>query len=68
MFSGEFGSFMAAVGIPGLFALVLVLLPFLNTSSERNLKKRPIAIMGWSLTMISIAVLTWLAILSRESH
>jgi quinol-cytochrome oxidoreductase complex cytochrome b subunit len=59
---------MGAVGIPGLFALVLVLLPFLNVSPERHLKKRPFAIMGWSLTMISIAVLTWLAILSRENH
>jgi len=66
IFSGEFGSFMGAVGVPGLFALLLVLLPFLNRNPERHLKKRPIAILGWSITMISIAVLTWLAILARE--
>ncbi len=68
IFSGEFGSFMGAVGIPALFVLVLVLLPFLNTSPERNPAKRPFAVLGWIVTMISIAVLTYLAILSRGEH
>jgi ubiquinol-cytochrome c reductase cytochrome b subunit len=66
IFSGEFGEFVGAILLPGLFLLMLVLLPFLNKSTERNLAKRPIALAAWSVVMISIIVLTWIAIASRE--
>lgn len=66
MFSGEFGEFVGAILIPGLFLLVLVLLPFLNKSPERHPAKRPFAMIAYTLIMVSIVVLTWMAIASRE--
>lgn len=66
MFSGEFGQLVGSIVIPGLFMLLLVLLPFINRSPERHLAKRPVAIAGWTIVMVSIVVLTWLAIVSRE--
>ncbi len=66
IFAGEFGGFVGAILIPGLFILLLVLLPFINKSPERNLRKRPIALTAYTLIMVSIVVLTWIAIASRE--
>ncbi len=66
IFAGEFGEFLGAIVIPGLFLLVLVLLPFLNKSPERHPAKRPFAMIAYTLIMVSIVVLTWMAIASRE--
>jgi ubiquinol-cytochrome c reductase cytochrome b subunit len=65
-FSGEFGQFVAATAIPGAFMLLLAALPFIDRSPERNIFKRPIALLSWAVVMIGILVLTVSAILNRE--
>ncbi|MGH7256366.1 MAG: cytochrome bc complex cytochrome b subunit, partial [Nitrospirales bacterium] len=66
LFYGEFGEFLGAIVVPGLFLLLLVALPFLDRNPERNLRKRPLAVSAWALIMISIIVLTIRAIQFRE--
>jgi len=66
IFSGEFGQFLGAIAIPGLFLLLLAALPFIDRSPERNIFKRPIALLSWTVVMIGIVVLTVSAILNRE--
>ena len=66
IFAGEFGEFVGGILIPGLLILMLVMLPFINRNPERHLKKRLIALTAYTLLMVSIVVLTWLAIASRE--
>jgi ubiquinol-cytochrome c reductase cytochrome b subunit len=66
MFSGQFGEFMGAIALPGLFVLLLMALPFINRNPERNPFKRPIAMTIVVLMLAGIAVLTWMAIASRS--
>src|SRR2546428_116960 len=66
IFSGEFGEVLGAVAIPGLFLLLLAALPFIDRSPERNIFKRPLALLSWAVVMIGILVLTVSAILNRE--
>jgi ubiquinol-cytochrome c reductase cytochrome b subunit len=66
IFAGEFGEFVGAILLPGLFVALLVLLPFLNRNPERNPGKRPLAMVTYTLIMVSIVALTWWAIASRE--
>ena len=66
IFSGEFGQFLGAIAIPGAFMLLLAALPFIDRSPERNIFKRPIALLSWTVVMIGILVLTVSAILNRE--
>jgi ubiquinol-cytochrome c reductase cytochrome b subunit len=66
IFSGEYGQFLAATGIPVLFLLLLVALPFFDRSPERNIFKRPIALVSWAVVTIGIVLLTVSAIVNRE--
>ena len=66
IFSGEFGQFVGAEAIPGLFLLLLAALPFIDRNPERNIFKRPIALISWFVVMVGILVLTVSAILNRE--
>jgi len=66
VFSGEFGQFLAGVAIPGALLLLLAALPFIDRSPERNIFKRPIALLSWTVVTIGILVLTVSAILNRE--
>jgi ubiquinol-cytochrome c reductase cytochrome b subunit len=66
MFSGEFGQFVAGVAIPLGFLLFLASLPFIDRSPERNIFKRPLALIGWLLVMTGILVFTVSAIINRE--
>ena len=66
IFSGEFGQSLAAIVLPSLFMLLLVALPFIDRNPERNIFKRPIALVSWAVVMIGIVVLTISAILNRE--
>ena len=66
MFGGEFGQFLGAIAIPGAFMAFLAALPFIDTNPERNLFKRPAALIGWTLIMVIILVFTVSAIINRE--
>jgi len=66
IFSGEYGQFLAATGIPVLFLLLLAALPFFDRSPERNIFKRPIALVSWAVVTIGIVLLTVSAIVNRE--
>jgi ubiquinol-cytochrome c reductase cytochrome b subunit len=66
IFAGEFGQFLGAVAVPGAFMLFLAALPFIDRSPERNIFKRPIALVGWLVIMITIVVFTVSAIINRE--
>ena len=66
MFGGEFGQFLGAMAIPGAFMAFLAALPFIDTNPERNLFKRPIALVGWTVIMVFILIFTVSAIINRE--
>ncbi|MBI3597526.1 MAG: cytochrome bc complex cytochrome b subunit [Nitrospirae bacterium] len=66
MFSGEFGEFLGAIALPGLFVLLLMALPFINRNPERHPLKRPFAMSAVVFLLVGIAVLTWMAIASRS--
>jgi ubiquinol-cytochrome c reductase cytochrome b subunit len=66
IFSGEFGQFVGATAVPAAFMLLLAALPFIDRGPERNIFKRPIALLSWTVVMIGILVLTVSAILNRE--
>ncbi len=66
MFSGEFGQFLGAIAFPSLLGVLLIALPFIDRSPERNIFKRPIALTLWVLFMVSILIFTVSAIINRE--
>jgi len=66
MFSGEFGQFLGSLLLPGLLGAVLVLLPFFDRNPERNIFKRPFALIGWVVLIVSILLFTVSAIINRE--
>ncbi len=66
MFSGEFGQFVGSVAVPGAFMALLAALPFIDRGKERNIFRRPIALISWVVVMIGILVLTVSAIIGRE--
>jgi ubiquinol-cytochrome c reductase cytochrome b subunit len=66
IFAGEFGQFLGAVAIPGAFMALLAALPFIDRSPERNIFKRPIALIGWIVVMATILIFTVSAIINRE--
>jgi ubiquinol-cytochrome c reductase cytochrome b subunit len=66
MFSGEVGQIMASIVLPGLLGLMLVFLPFFDRNPERNIFKRPFALIGWVVLMASILLFTVSAIINRD--
>jgi ubiquinol-cytochrome c reductase cytochrome b subunit len=66
IFSGEFGQFLGAIAIPGAFMALLAALPFIDRSPERNIFKRPVALIGWIVVMAVILIFTVSAIINRE--
>jgi menaquinol-cytochrome c reductase cytochrome b/c subunit len=50
--------FMATVGIPGIWLMLLLFLPFYDRSAERHPLKRPIAMTGAVATVFMMAYLT----------
>ena len=63
---GEFGQFLGAVALPGAFMALLAALPFIDKDPERNIFKRPIALIGWIVVMAMILLFTVAAIINRE--
>jgi ubiquinol-cytochrome c reductase cytochrome b subunit len=66
MFSGEFGQFLGSMGLPAALGVMLVLLPFFDRDPERNIFKRPLALIGWVVLTASILLFTVSAIINRE--
>ncbi len=66
MFSGEFGQFLASIALPGALGVMLLLLPFFDRSPERNIFKRPLALIGWVMLTASILIFTVSAIINRD--
>ncbi|HEU4683833.1 MAG TPA: cytochrome bc complex cytochrome b subunit [Nitrospira sp.] len=66
IFSGEFGQFLGAIALPGAFMALLAALPFIDRDPERNIFKRPVALIGWIVVMVSILLFTVSAIINRE--
>jgi ubiquinol-cytochrome c reductase cytochrome b subunit len=66
MFSGEFGQFLGAVALPVAFMVLLVALPFFDKDPERNIFKRPVALISWIVVMVVMALFTVSAIINRE--
>ncbi len=66
IFAGEFGQFMGAIALPGAFMALLAALPFIDRSPERNIFKRPIALISWTAVLIMIVVFTYAAVINRE--
>ena len=66
IFSGEFGQFLGAIALPGAFMALLAALPFIDRDPERNIFKRPIALIGWIVVMVAILLFTVSAIINRE--
>jgi ubiquinol-cytochrome c reductase cytochrome b subunit len=66
MFSGELGQFLGSIGLPGALGIMLILLPFFDRDSERNIFKRPLALIGWVVLTASIVLFTVSAIINRD--
>jgi ubiquinol-cytochrome c reductase cytochrome b subunit len=66
MFSGEFGQFLGALFFPSVLGALLIALPFIDRSPERNIFKRPIALILWVLFMVSLLIFTVSAIINRD--
>jgi ubiquinol-cytochrome c reductase cytochrome b subunit len=66
MFSGEFGQFLGALFFPSVLGALLIALPFIDRSPERNIFKRPIALIVWVMFMVSILIFTVSAIINRD--
>jgi ubiquinol-cytochrome c reductase cytochrome b subunit len=66
IFAGEFGQFLGAIALPGAFMALLAALPFIDRDPERNIFKRPVALIGWIVVMVAILLFTVSAIVNRE--
>ena len=62
----EFGQFLGAIALPGAFMALLAALPFIDKDPERNIFKRPVALIGWIVVMVTILLFTVSAIINRE--
>lgn len=66
IFAGEFGQFLGAVALPVIFMALLVALPFFDKDPERNIFKRPIALISWIAIMVVIVLFTVASVINRE--
>src|SRR2546428_8262100 len=51
--------FLGTVGVPTIALILLIALPFYDLRRERRLLRRPVAMVGAVLVVLSMAVLTW---------
>jgi hypothetical protein len=58
---------LATVGIPTICLILLLVVPFIDTRTERRLSRRPVAVVASILVVISMAVLTWKGATASES-
>ena len=59
--------FLGTVGIPTIALILLIGLPFYDVRRERRLSRRPVAVVGVVLTIISMGVLTWKGATASEA-
>jgi quinol---cytochrome c reductase cytochrome c subunit, bacillus type len=57
---------IATVGIPTVLMILLLVVPFIDRSTERRLSRRPVAIVAAILTAVAMGVLTWKGATTRE--
>jgi mono/diheme cytochrome c family protein len=58
---------LGTVGIPTILLVILLALPFVDLRRERRLLRRPVAIVGAILVVLSMGVLTYKGATARES-
>jgi mono/diheme cytochrome c family protein len=59
--------FLGTVGVPTIALILLLGVPFYDVRRERRLTRRPLAIVGFVLVVLSMAVLTWKGATASEA-
>src|SRR5712692_5020781 len=59
--------FLGTVGVPTIALILLIALPFYDVRRERRLLRRPVAMVGAVLVVLSMAVLTWKGATASEA-
>jgi quinol---cytochrome c reductase cytochrome c subunit, bacillus type len=59
--------FLGTVGVPTIALVLLIALPFYDLRFERRPSRRPLAMVGLALTILSMAVLTWKGATAKEA-
>jgi mono/diheme cytochrome c family protein len=59
--------FLGTVGVPTIALVLLIALPFYDLRLERRPSRRPLAMVGLVLTILSMAVLTWKGATAKEA-
>jgi menaquinol-cytochrome c reductase cytochrome b/c subunit len=59
--------FLGTVGVPTIALILLIGIPFYDRRRERRLLRRPVAVVGAVLVILSMAVLTWKGATAKEA-
>jgi menaquinol-cytochrome c reductase cytochrome b/c subunit len=59
--------FLGTVGVPTIALILLIGVPFYDLRRERRLSRRPVAVVGAVLVVLSMAVLTWKGATASEA-
>jgi menaquinol-cytochrome c reductase cytochrome b/c subunit len=59
--------FLGTVGVPTIALILLIAVPFYDLRRERHLLRRPLAVVGAVLVILSMAVLTWKGATASEA-
>jgi len=59
--------FLGTVGVPTIALILLIAVPFYDLRRERRLARRPLALVGAVLVVLSMAVLTWKGATASEA-
>jgi menaquinol-cytochrome c reductase cytochrome b/c subunit len=57
---------LGTIGLPTVFLILLIAVPFIDMRSERRLSRRPVAIVASILVVISMGVLTYKGAVAKE--
>src|SRR5512132_2724750 len=58
---------LGTVGIPTILIVLMLVLPFMDRRRERRLSRRPVVVVIFILTVISMGVLTWKGATAKEA-
>jgi mono/diheme cytochrome c family protein len=58
---------LGTVGVPTIALILLIALPFYDMRRERRISRRPVAVVGAVLVVVSMAVLTWKGATASEA-